>query len=155
MSSAIETLRSKECPSAHFWLPAGNLSFDKFDMKTNGQEYIQQLAGFPPKTFESKFSRIAARLHLAPGMNRAELECLFEAALLAVLCNTAFNGLGGCDGIIKPDRETNRIRLEREFMAACDKLYASAGWKSLPPFVRNAIQARLLHVSVHEGNLTP
>ena len=124
-------------------------------MKTNGHEYIEQLAGFPPTTFESKFSRIAAGLRLATAMNRTELECLFNAALLAIWCNTAFNGLGGCGGIIKPDRESDRIRLEREFMAACDRLYASTGWKALPPFVRNSIQASLLHVSVHEGNLMP
>jgi hypothetical protein len=134
---------------------AGNWRLTKFDMKTKGQEYIEQLAGFPPRTFESKFSRIAAELHLATTMDKTELECLFTAALLAIWCNTAFNGLGGCGGIIKPDRETNRIRLEREFMAGCDRLYASAGWKALPPSVHNPIQARLLHVSVHEGNLMP
>jgi hypothetical protein len=146
---------SQECPSDPLWPRSGNLSSKKLDMKTNGQKFIEQLAGFPPRSFESKFSKIATRLHLAPALDRAELECLFEAALLAILCNISFNGLGGCGGIIKPDRETNRIRLEREFMAACDKLYAAAGWKALPPFVRHPIQTHLLHVSVHEENLMP
>jgi hypothetical protein len=102
-------------------------------MKTNGQEFIEELAGFPPGTFESKFSGIAARLHLDAALNRTDLERLFEASLLAVLCNTAFSVLGRCGGI-------------REFMAARDKVYASAGWKALPPFVRNPIQGFLLHV---------
>jgi hypothetical protein len=122
-------------------------------MKTNGHEFIKELAGFPPTTFERKFSRIATRLGLAPTMSKTELEWLYEAAFLAHLCNIAFNGLGGCGGIIKAERETNRICLERMFMAARDELYACAGWKALSPFVCAPIEGSLLHVSVHESNL--
>jgi hypothetical protein len=69
------------------------------------------------------------------------------------LCNIAINGLGGCGGRIKPEHEPNRRRLEREFMAARDKLYACAGWRALPPSVRHPIQIVFLRISVNEDNL--
>jgi hypothetical protein len=123
------------------------------DMMTTGEEYLNELAGFPPKTFPSHFSSRATRLRLGTALNRTELKWLYEAAFGATLCNIAINGLGGCGGRIKPEREPNRRRLEREFMAARDKLYACAGWQALPPFVRHPIQSIFLRISVTEVNL--
>ena len=80
-------------------------------------------------------------------------KCLYEAAFLAALCNIAINGLGGCGGRIKPEREPNRRRLEREFMAARDKLYATFGWQALPPLVRHPVQTVFPRISVNENNL--
>jgi len=120
---------------------------------TTGEQYLEELAGYPPKTFPSHFSSIAARLHLGTALDGTELTWLYEAAFGAALCNIAFNGLGGCGGSIKPEREPNRRRLEWEFMAARDKLYACAGWQALPPFVRDPIQRIFLRVFVNEDNL--
>ena len=122
-------------------------------MMTTGEEYLNELAGFPPKTFPSQFSSSATRLRLGTFLDRTELKWLYEAAFLAALCNIAINGLGGCGGRIKPEREPNRRRLEREFMAARDKLYATVGWQALPPFVRHPVQTVLLRISVNENNL--
>ena len=122
-------------------------------MMTTGEEYLNELAGFPPKTFPSQFSSSATRLSLGTFLDRTELKWLYEAAFVATLCNIAINGLGGCGGRIKPEREPNRRRLEREFMAARDKLYACAGWRGLPPCVRQPIQTFFLRISVHEANL--
>ena len=120
---------------------------------TTGEAYLNELAGFPPKTFPSHFSSSATRLRLGTVLNRTELKWLYEAAFVAALCNIAINGLGGCDGIIKPERESNRRRLETEFMAARDKLYACPGWQALPPFVRLPIQRIFLRIYVNEDNL--
>ena len=122
-------------------------------MMTTGEEYLNELAGFPPKTFPSHFSSRATRLRLGTALNRTELKWLYEAAFVAALCNIAINGLGGCGGRIKPEREPNRSRLEREFMVARDKLYASAGWQALRPLVRHPIQTVFLRISVNEDNL--
>ena len=122
-------------------------------MMTTGEEYLEELAGFPQKTFPSRFSRIATRLQLGMALDGTELEWLYEAAFAAALCNIAFNGLGGCGGRIKPEREPNRRRLETEFMAARDKLYACPGWQALPPFVRLPIQRIFLRIYVNEDNL--
>ena len=122
-------------------------------MMTTGHEYLKELAHFPPKTFPSRFSTIATRLHLGTAMNRTELKWLYDAAFRATLCNIAINGLGGCGGRIKPEHEPNRTRLEWEFMAARDKLYACAGWQALPPFVRHPIQNTFLRIFVNEDNL--
>jgi hypothetical protein len=69
------------------------------------------------------------------------------------LCNIALNGLGGCGGRIKPEREPNRRRLEGEFMAARDKFYACAGWQVLSPFLRHPVQSIFLRIFVEEVNL--
>jgi hypothetical protein len=122
-------------------------------MMTTGEEYLEELAGFPPKTFPSNFSSIATRLHLGTAMDRTELRWLYEAAFEATLCNIAINGLGGCGGRIKPEHEPNRRRLEKEFMAARDRLYACAGWQALPPFVKHPIQRFFLRISVNENKL--
>jgi hypothetical protein len=122
-------------------------------MMTTGEQYLNELASFPPRTFPSHFASSATGLHLGTALDRTELKWLYEAAFLATLCNIAINGLGGCGGRIKPEREPNRRRLEREFMAARDKLYASAGWQALPPLVRHPIQRVFLRISVNENNL--
>ena len=122
-------------------------------MITTGEAYLKELALFPPKTFPNRFSGIATRLHLGTAMDRTELKWLYDAAFRATLCNIAINGLGGCGGRIKPEREPNRRRLEREFMVARDKLYASAGWQALRPLVRHPIQTVFLRISVNEDNL--
>jgi hypothetical protein len=122
-------------------------------MMTTGEEYLNELAGFPPRTFPSQFAGRATRLRLGTVLDRTELKWLYEAAFLAALCNIAINGLGGCAGRIKPEREPNRRRLEREFMAARDKLYASAGWQALPAPVRHRIQTVFLRISVNEDKL--
>lgn len=120
---------------------------------TTGENYLNELAGFPPRTFPSHFAGSATRLRLGTVLDRTELKWLYEVAFLAALCNIAINGLGGCGGRIKPEREPNRRRLEREFMAARDKLYATVGWQALPPFVRRPIQTVFLRISVNENNL--
>jgi hypothetical protein len=122
-------------------------------MMTAGEEYLEELAGFPPKTFPTHFSRRATKLRLGTALDGTELKWLYEAAFGATLCNIAINGLGGCGGEIKPEREPNRRRLEGEFMAARDKFYACAGWQALPPFVRHPIQSTFLRISVNEDNL--
>ena len=122
-------------------------------MMTAGETYLDELAGFPPKTFPSHFSSSATRLRLGTVLDRTELKWLYEAAFVAALCNIAINGLGGCGGRIKPEREPNRSRLEREFMVARDRLYACAGWQALRPLVRHPIQTVFLRISVNEDNL--
>jgi hypothetical protein len=122
-------------------------------MMTAGETYLEELAGFPPKTFPSHFASSATRLRLGIFLDRTELHWLYEAAYLAALCNIAINGLGGCGGIIKPERESNRRRLETEFMSARDKLYACAGWQALRPLVKQPVQRIFLRVSVNEDNL--
>jgi len=122
-------------------------------MMTTGEAYLDELAGFPPKTFPSHFSSRATRLRLGAVLNRTEIRLLYEAAFEATLCNIAINGLGGCGGKIKPEREPNRRRLERDFMAARDRLYARAGWQGLSSCDRHPIQSAFLRVSVNEDNL--
>jgi len=90
-------------------------------MKTDGQSFLDQLAGSSPDGFAVRFSRISTRLGLGVSLNGREVSLLYEAAFYATLCNIAFNGLGGCGGQVKPSREANRIDLEREFMAARDR----------------------------------
>jgi hypothetical protein len=120
---------------------------------TTGEKYLRELTGYPAKSFAGHFSSIATRLQLGTALDRTELRWLYEAAFFATLCNIAINGLGGCGGIIKPEREPHRRRLERDFMEARDKLYACAGWQALPPFVSDSIQRIFLQVSVNEDNL--
>ena len=71
----------------------------------------------------------------------------------AVRPGSASARLGGCGGRIKPEREPNRRRLEREFMAVRDKLYACAGWQALPPFVKQPVQRIFLRIAVNEDKL--
>jgi len=80
----------------------------------NGQQFLQQLAKFPSDTFEHYSSPVADLLRLGETMGAEDLGRLCDAAFLACLCNISFNGLGGCNGEIKPERERNRIKAQTE-----------------------------------------
>ena len=121
-------------------------------MKTDGQNYLDQLAGSSRNGFERRFSKISIRLGLGNTLIEDELRLLYEATFWATLCNIAFNGQGGCGGEIKPEQEANRMNLEREFLAARDKLYGSAGWEALRASVKGSIQRIFLSVFVAEDN---
>jgi hypothetical protein len=86
-------------------------------------------------------------------MDEKDLENLLEATYLGCLCNISFNGLGGCNGEIKPEREHTRIALERAFMDAKARLFACAGWKALEPGQRELVERTFLRVLVDEQNL--
>ena len=122
-------------------------------MKTDGQDFLQQLAGFPPKTFEGRFLKASIRLGLGADLAADELSLLYRAAFRAALCNIALNGLGGCEGQIRPEQERSRIRLEREFMTARDRIYACFGWKTLRKSQKESVERILLQVRVEERNL--
>ncbi len=122
-------------------------------MKANGQNFLEQLAVSSKNRFEARFSRVSLRLGLGEVLDAGELSLLYEAAFLATLCNIAFNGLGGCEGEIKPERETSRIMLEREFMGARDRFFNSAGWKGLPLHQRGSVQRIFLDVFVVLANV--
>src|ERR1017187_5308449 len=111
----------QECPSAGLGFPPVVWLENATDMMTTGEEYLDELAGFPPKTFPSRFSRYATRLRLGAALDGTELRWLYEAAFGATLCNIALNGLGGCRGEIKPEREPNRRRLGGGVMAGRDQ----------------------------------
>jgi len=117
-------------------------------MRVKGHNFLERLRGFPPNTFERKFSHGAFRLGLGSLLSADELDFLLAAAFFAALCNISFNGLGGCGGKIKPEREAHRRALEAKFMAARDKLRASAGWRQLSRAKRAAVQGRFLTVTV-------
>jgi hypothetical protein len=122
-------------------------------LNTSGQEFVSLLASFPKNTFESSFARSATRLELAIELDRDELALLFDAALRARVCYIAFNGLGGCRGEIKPEREVHRIQLERDYMAARDAFFATSGWQSLLPARRGMIHSAFLEVSIRPDRL--
>ena len=103
--------------------------------------------------FQRRFDSICARLFLAEHMRGEELGFLCVAAFYAMLCNIAFNGLGGCKGEIKRERERHRIGLERGFMSARDRVYGADGWKDVPEFTRISVERLLLKISVLEDNL--
>ena len=122
-------------------------------MKTDGQDFLQQLASFPSNTFEGKFLKTSIRLGLGADFDADELGLLYRAAFRAALCNIAFNGLGGCNGDIKAEQEGSRLRLEREFMIARDRFYATCGWKVLGRSQKDSIETVLLRVLVEDRNL--
>lgn len=122
-------------------------------MDADSQEFFEELASCSRTGFKTKFGRVARRLGLTLGLNRIELSRLHEAAFLAALCNISFNGLGGCGGEIKPEKEPTRCRLEQAFMDACENFYCSPGWKTLKPAQKKSIQTVFLSVSVSEENL--
>ena len=86
-------------------------------------------------------------------MDWDELKLLYRAAYRGTLCNIAINGLGGCGGRIKPQREANRTALEWRFMAAREELYASAGWQALSPAAKGSVERVFLNVFVADHNL--
>jgi len=122
-------------------------------MKTDGQNFLDRLANSSAEGFEVRFSKISSGLDLGASLRGSELSLLYQAAFYSALCNIAFNGLGGCDGQIKPSRELNRLSLERKFMAARDKFWGCAGWRTLPATQRESIVSIFLHVFVIEDNL--
>jgi hypothetical protein len=122
-------------------------------MDADSQDFSEELAGCSRPAFKSKFSRLARRLGLRDGLKRAELSCLYEAAFLAALCNISFNGLGGCGGEIRPEKESTRWRLEQAFMDARDNFYRCAGWQALTAAQQKSIRSIFLTVSVNEENL--
>jgi len=122
-------------------------------MKIDGQDFLEKLAKFPANTFEAKFLRHAMQLGLVKGLVAEELRLLYRASFRAVLCNIAFNGLGGCHGQIKPELEFNRVRLETEFMAARLRFYSCAGWQHLQRTKRLEVQRTFLNVMVADENL--
>ena len=123
------------------------------DMNYSGQEYLEQLASLPPNTFDSQFSRNASRLGLGTLMGRNEHKLLYDASFLAILCNIAFNGLGVYGGEIRPEKESTRTSLERQFMAAREFLFASPGWQKLSPAKRSRTERLFLNVFVADNNL--
>jgi hypothetical protein len=122
-------------------------------MKTDGQSFMDRLAGSSSDGFAAGFSRIATRLGLGVSLSGSEARLLYEAAFYATLCNIAFNGLGGCCGQIKPGREVNRLILEWEFMAARDEFSKCEGWQALTASQRESIRNIFLRVVVTEDNL--
>jgi hypothetical protein len=122
-------------------------------MTKPGREFLNELASFPPRTFENNFSRISGRLDLGAVLDGDELNLLYRAAYNATLCKIAFNGLGGCGGKIRPEQERNRRKLEAEFMAARGSFYASAGWTHLRRSQRSSIEQIFLRVLVNQENL--
>jgi hypothetical protein len=122
-------------------------------MKTDGQDFLEQLTVFPTTSFEGRFLKISTKLRLAGCLGAEDLSLLYRAAFRAGLCNIAFNGLGGCDSEIKPEQEPNRRRLEQEFMIARDKFLASDGWKTLAESQRDSVRRAFLTVQIADQNL--
>jgi hypothetical protein len=122
-------------------------------MTKDGHDFLKELAKFPANTFEGRFFQFSTQLDLAGLLSESELMLLYEAGFYATLCNISFNGLGGCAGKIKPERENNRRRLEQAFMGVCETLYASQGWAALPTVSRDSIQNKFLNVHVAPDSL--
>ena len=122
-------------------------------MDSDSQDFSEELASCSRTGFKTKFGRVVRRLRLNEGLNRSELSSLYEAAFLAALCNISFNGLGGCGGEIKPEREFTRCRLEQCFMDARDNLQRCPGWRALKPAQKKSICTIFLSVSIAEENL--
>lgn len=122
-------------------------------MKTDGQEFLAEFSSSGPNTFEGRFANISTRLKLGKALTGQELSLLYQAAFNATLCNIAFNGLGGCGGEIRPDRELNRTMLETRFMFSRTRFFASAGWRALPKRRQESIERIFLNVFVTEVNL--
>ena len=122
-------------------------------MKTDGQAFLEHIAVSSTNKFEVRFSRISSRLDLGEALDARELSLLYEAAFLATLCNIAFNGLGGCSGQIRPDREIVRTMLEREFMTSRGRFLTCAGMKRLSVPQAASIEKIFLSVFVAEDKL--
>jgi hypothetical protein len=122
-------------------------------MRSDGQEFLAEFSGSSPNSFEGRFARISTRLNLGTVLTGKELSLLYQAAFNATLCNIAFNGLGGCGGEIRPDREPNRVMLEARFMASRARFFASAGWQGLSKQEQESIERIFLTVVVATENL--
>jgi hypothetical protein len=117
-------------------------------MTRDGNHFLRQLASCAADSFEGRFCRMSTELHLAATLTQSELMMLYEAGFYATLCNISFNGLGGCAGTVKPERENNRIKLERSFMAASEALFASPGWAALSAATQASVRDKCLNVCV-------
>jgi hypothetical protein len=122
-------------------------------VRTDVQKYLERLAAQPHKGFVKRFLEISLKLDLGDILSVYELSLLHNAVFFAALCNIAFNGLGGCNGEIRPEREALRIKLEQKYMVACDRCYDAAGWDALPEFTKESIRRIFLNVYVTENNL--
>jgi hypothetical protein len=122
-------------------------------MDADSYEFSEDLSGCSRQVFRTRFARTARRLGLNNGLKREELNRLAEAAFLGALCNVALNGLGGCDGEIRPENEPVRRDLEGAYMNACHNFYLSPGWKKLRTAQKDSIRAVFLTVVVEEKNL--
>ena len=122
-------------------------------MITDGQAFLEKLGKFPSNTFEAKFLRSSLKMGLCKVLAAEEMRLLYRTAFRAVLCNIALNGLGGCGGLIRPEREINRVRLEQDFMAFRNRFFACAGWQNLRGPQRERIERQFLTVAVAEENL--
>src|SRR5579859_7799722 len=122
------------------------LRSSEIDMDADSQDFSEELESCSQTGFKGRFGQLSRRLGLKSGLNRAELTRLYEAAFLGALCNIAFNGLGGCEGEIRPEKEPSRRRLEQAFMDAKDNFYACGGWKALAPARKKSIETIFLTV---------
>src|SRR6266404_8684867 len=122
-------------------------------MSTDGQGFLERLEESSTIAFEVSFAKTATRHGLGLLLSANELKSLCAAALCAAWCNIAFNGLGGCNGEIRSDREPNRMLLERKFMAARGEFCASVGWQSLAESVKDSIRRIFLNIFVVGDNL--
>lgn len=122
-------------------------------MTSDRHDFLDKLAQAPPNTFEAKFLKDVFRVGLEADLNSTECFLLYRAAFCAKLCNIAFNGLGGCKGKISPQKECNRVWLEREFMIARERFCDTVGWHQLPKPTQGLIQTIFLNVFVASDNL--
>lgn len=132
--------------------PAGSSDLN-MDMEADNQDFYEELDSCPQPGFQKRFGQIVGRMGLDRGLDQSELSSLYEAAFLAALCTISFNGMGGCEGEIRPEKEPTRRRLEQAFTGARNKFFGSPGWKALPQAQRKAIEAVFLTVLVIESNL--
>lgn len=120
---------------------------------TAGQAFLDNLANVNKNGFPGRFTQIANRLRLGTLLSDFDLNLLYHAAYTATLCHIAFNGLGGCAGQIRPDRELNRIALEQSFMRARHALELSTGWQALSPSIKEAVHRTFLTAFVEDTHL--
>src|SRR6266404_4235584 len=122
-------------------------------MSTDGQRFLDRLEESSTIAFEVSFAKMATRHGLGLLLSANELRSLCDAALCAAWCNIAFNGLGGCNGEIRSDREANRMILERKFMAARDEFCSSVGWQGLSESDKGSVRRIFLNIFVMGDNL--
>ena len=145
---AVPSLRAHNCRLARVTARTGQPP-----KVASAQSLLKELSAFRRNTFENRFSRKATQLNLDLLLSRADLILLFEAALTATICNTAINGRGGCRGMIRPDREIHRIKLERMFMAARNRFCATVGYQAFSDSQKALIHSNLLAVAIADDNL--
>lgn len=116
-------------------------------------DFFDEMTSCRRPDFKTRFARTLRRLGLNAGLTREELSRLYEAAFLGALCNISFNGLGGCGGEIRAEKEPTRRRLEQAFMDARQNFYRCSGWKTLTAERRKSIESVFLTVEVGDENL--